>query len=136
MYDLLIQDVVVVDPQGALLPVRPRHDIAMQGSRIAAVRPTGQLMPQEAIELIAGQGMAALPGLINAHAHMAMVLFRGAAEDVPIGIWFNEYIGAMETNMTPHDIFWGAQLAAAELIESGVTTVADHYFAMARVAQA
>jgi 5-methylthioadenosine/S-adenosylhomocysteine deaminase len=136
MYDLLIQDVVVVDPQGALLPVRPGHDIAIQGNRIAAVRPTGQLMPQEAIELIAGEGMAALPGLINAHAHMAMVLFRGAAEDVPIAIWFNEYIWAMETNLTPDDIFWGAQLAAAELIESGVTTVADHYFAMDRVAQA
>jgi 5-methylthioadenosine/S-adenosylhomocysteine deaminase len=65
-----------------------------------------------------------------------MVLFRGAAEDVPIDEWFNEYIWAMETNLTPDDIYWGALLAAVESIESGVTTVADHYLAMDRVAEA
>jgi 5-methylthioadenosine/S-adenosylhomocysteine deaminase len=136
MYDLLIQNVVAVDPQGGLAQALPSHDIAIQSNRIAAVQPAGQIAPQAADEVIDGAGMAALPGLINAHAHIAMVLFRGAAEDVPIETWFNEYIWSMETNLTPDDVFWGAQLAAAEMIESGVTTVADHYFAMDRVAQA
>ena len=65
-----------------------------------------------------------------------MVLFRGAAEDVPIESWLNDFIWSMETNLTTGDVYWGAMLAAAEMIESGVTTVADHYFAMDSVAEA
>lgn len=135
MYSLVIRDVTVVDPQGASVQILPGYDVALQGARIAAVRPTGEIPLQQAAETIDGAGMAALPGLINTHAHSAMALFRGTAEDVPIEIWFNEYIWSMEANLTPDDIVWGMQLAAAEMIESGVTTVADHYFAMDRIAE-
>src|SRR5262245_37152587 len=136
MYDLLIQDVTAVDPQGARLEILPSSDIAVRGNQIVAVQPTGQVAPEQAAEAIVGTGMAALPGLINAHAHAAMVLFRGSAEDVPIEIWFNDYIWSMEANLTPDDLYWGALLAAIEMIDGGVTTVADHYFALDRVAQA
>ncbi len=136
MYDLLIRDVTLVDPQGTTVQILPGYDIAVRGNRIAAVQPTGQIAPAQAAEVIAGIGMAAMPGLINAHAHSAMVLFRGSAEDVPIEIWFNDYIWSMESNLTPDDISWGAMLAAVEMIEGGVTTVADHYFSMDHVAQA
>jgi 5-methylthioadenosine/S-adenosylhomocysteine deaminase len=136
MYDLLIQRVDVVDPQGEGVSFLPAHDILLSGRRIAAVPPTGQVAPHEARDVISGAGMVALPGLINTHAHAPMVLLRGAAEDVPIDEWFNEHIWAMETNLTPDDVYWGALLALVESIESGVTTVADHYFAMDRVAQA
>jgi 5-methylthioadenosine/S-adenosylhomocysteine deaminase len=136
MYDLLIQDVTVVDPQATRVQILPGYDIGVRGNRITAVQPTGQIAPEQAAELISGAGMAAMPGLINTHAHCAMVLLRGSAEDVPIEIWFNDYIWSMEANLTPEDIYWGALLAAVELIEGGVTTVADHYFAMDQVAQA
>jgi 5-methylthioadenosine/S-adenosylhomocysteine deaminase len=136
MYDLLIRDVTVVDPQGARVQILPGYDIAIRGNRIAAVQLAGQIAPSQAADVIVGMGMVAMPGLINAHAHSAMVLFRGSAEDVPIEVWFNDYIWSMETNLTPDDVYWGAMLAAAEMIEGGVTTVADHYFAMDRVAQA
>jgi 5-methylthioadenosine/S-adenosylhomocysteine deaminase len=136
MYDLLIQDVTVVDPQGSNVQIMPGHDVAIQGNHVTAVQPTGQIGPEQAIELISGTGMAAMPGLVNAHAHCAMVLLRGSAEDVPIEIWFNDYIWSMEANLTSEDIYWGAMLAAVEMIEGGVTTVADHYFAMEQVAQA
>jgi 5-methylthioadenosine/S-adenosylhomocysteine deaminase len=135
MYDLLIQNVTVVDPQGDGVAVLPGLDIAVAGQRIAALLPAGQVAADAATEVIDGGGMVALPGLINAHAHAAMTLFRGAAEDVPVEEWFNDYIWAMETNLTPDDVYWGAQLAAVESIESGVTTIADHYFAMDRIAQ-
>ncbi|MBK9944661.1 MAG: amidohydrolase [Kouleothrix sp.] len=135
MYDLLIQRCILLDP-GAAGDPPAAHDLAIQGQRIAAVQPAGSIAAAAAHELIDGAGMAALPGLINTHAHAAMVLFRGAAEDVPVEAWFNEYIWPMETNLTPEDVYWGAMLAAAELIESGVTTVADHYFAIDSVAEA
>ncbi|HXF68729.1 MAG TPA: amidohydrolase [Thermoflexus sp.] len=135
-YDLLIQRVIVIDPGPEGVRVRADQDILIQGPRIAAVQPTGQVDPAAAARVISGEGMVAMPGLINTHAHAAMVLFRGSAEDVPIEEWFNEYIWAMETNLTPEDIYWGTMLAAVEMIESGITTVADHYFEMDLVAEA
>jgi 5-methylthioadenosine/S-adenosylhomocysteine deaminase len=42
----------------------------------------------------------------------------------------------METNLTPEDVYWGALLGFAEMIAAGVTSVADHYFAMDKVARA
>jgi len=65
-----------------------------------------------------------------------MVLFRGLAEDVTVERWFNEIIWPMESTLTPDDVYWGTLLAAVEMIESGITTVADHYFMMDRVAEA
>ena len=53
-----------------------------------------------------------------------------------VNAWFNDYIWPMESNLTPEDVYWGALLGMAEMIESGVTSVADHYFAMDEVAQA
>lgn len=135
IYDLLIQQVTVVDPGPEGVRVQAGQDVLIQGPRIVAVQPTGRVDPTSAARVIRGEGMVAMPGLINTHAHAAMVLFRGSAEDVPIEEWFNEYIWAMETNLTPEDIYWGTMLAAAEMIESGITTVADHYFEMDLVAE-
>jgi 5-methylthioadenosine/S-adenosylhomocysteine deaminase len=136
MYDVLIQNTTVVNSVDNQATVLPEHDIAITSNKIVAVQPTGTLLPSAAKEMIDGTGTAALPGLINTHAHAAMVLFRGTAEDVPIEEWFNEYIWSMESNLTPDDVYWGAMLAMTEMIESGVTCVADHYFAMDQVAQA
>ena len=118
------------------LHILPRHDVAVRGRHIAGVLPTGAIPPAAARQVVdPPAGSALLPGLVNAHAHMAMVLFRGAAEDVPVESWFNEYIWPMESALTPDDVAWGARLAAIELLEGGVTTVADHYFAMDRIAE-
>lgn len=136
MYTLLIRNITVVEPAGGVTQVLPGHDLAITNNRIVAVRPTGQIGTDEASEVIDGAGMAALPGLINTHAHTAMVLFRGTAEDVPIEQWFNDYIWSLETNLTPDDVGWGMRLGIAEMIESGVTTVADHYFEMHLIAEA
>jgi len=133
---LLIRDVTAVDPQGSHTAVLPHRDILVDGARIARVAGSAPAGAPAAARVIDGSGMAALPGLINTHAHAAMVLFRGAAEDVPIGAWFNDVIWPMESNLTPEDVYWGALLAAAEMIESGITTVADHYLMMDAVAEA
>jgi len=142
---LLIRDVTVVDPRGATTATYHHHDIVIEGGRISRLRPTAQAPPAEypppgppesGGRIIDGSGMVAMPGLINTHAHAAMVLFRGVAEDVTVERWFNEIIWPMESALTPDDVYWGTLLAAAEMIESGITTVADHYFMMDRVAEA
>jgi 5-methylthioadenosine/S-adenosylhomocysteine deaminase len=65
-----------------------------------------------------------------------MIIFRGLAEDVSIEKWFNEYMWPLESNLQDDDVYWGMLLALAEMIEAGVTTVADHYFFMDRAAEA
>ena len=50
--------------------------------------------------------------------------------------WFNEYMWPLESNLTAEDVYWGMLLGLVEMIEGGVTTVADHYFFMDQAAQA
>ncbi|GAB4433496.1 MAG: amidohydrolase [Chloroflexi bacterium OHK40] len=134
MYDLLIHGADILQISGADVAILPEHCLAIANGRIAAIAPA--ISPGLAREQIEARGMLAIPGLINSHAHIAMALFRGVAEDVPIEAWFNDFVWPMETNLTEEDIYWGALLGLAELIESGVTTVADHYFGMDAVARA
>ncbi len=81
-------------------------------------------------ETIDGSGMYAIPGMVNLHAHTAMTLLRGTAEDARPLDWFNKYIWVYEKNLVPEDVYAGTLLGAAEMLLSGITCVADHYFSM------
>lgn len=134
MYDIIVRDADVLQFDGDAPVLLPCHSIAVSDGRILRIAP--QVSDEPARETISARGMLAIPGLINCHAHAAMSLFRGAVEDVPIEVWFNDYIWPMETNLTAEDVYWGALLGIAEMIEAGVTCVADHYFMIDAVARA
>jgi 5-methylthioadenosine/S-adenosylhomocysteine deaminase len=134
MNDLLIQDVDVLQCEDDRCEVLRHQDILILGNRIQWVAPTGKVGGAD--EVVVGAGMLAIPGLINTHAHVPMGIFRGLAEDVDISTWFNEYIWPLESNLTADDVYWGMQLGLAEMIEAGVTSVADHYFHMDRAVEA
>ena len=76
------------------------------------------------------------PGLCNLHAHTAMNIFKGIAEDVTSEVWFNERIWPYESRMSPEDIYTGTLLGIAEMLDNGVTAVADHYFGEEEVLKA
>lgn len=136
MFDLLITDCDVLVREGGRHVVVNDRDIAITGNRIAAITATDEIDRGQAREVVRAEGMLAIPGLINCHAHVPMVLFRGLAEDVSIESWFNDYIWPLESNEEPEDIYWGALLGIAEMIQSGVTTFADHYFFCDEIAEA
>ncbi len=136
MFDLLITACDVLIRQNGKYVVVNDRDIAITGNRIAAITPLEDIDRAQAREVIDASGMLAIPGLINCHTHAPMVLFRGLAEDVTIESWFNDYIWPLESNEEPEDIYWGALLAIAEMIQSGVTTFADHYFFCDEIADA
>ena len=137
MFDLLIRDVHVlsVSLEGEVNVLR-NHDVAIEGNHIGAVEPTGTIEPARAQEIIEAKGAVAMPGLINTHAHVPMVIFRGLAEDVSLEKWFNEYMWPLESNLQEEDVYWGMLLGLAEMIEAGITSVADHYFYMDQAARA
>jgi len=85
---------------------------------------------------IDGQGKLAIPGFINAHTHLAMVLFRGLADDVPLQVWLEEHVWPLERLLQPEDVYWCTLLGIAEGIRSGTTAFIDMYFHCDQVAHA
>lgn len=137
MVDLIIRNCQALLFDEAGKPdIRRNQDILIDEGKIVAIQPTNPADTDQAHEVIEANEKLALPGLINTHAHVPMVIFRGLAEDVSIEKWFNEYMWPLESNLTEEDVYWGMLLGLVEMIEAGVTTVADHYFFMDRAAQA
>jgi 5-methylthioadenosine/S-adenosylhomocysteine deaminase len=87
-------------------------------------------------EEIDARGGLVIPGLVNAHTHIAMTLLRGYSDDKPLDRWLKEDIWPIESHLTPEDVYIGSQLALVELIKSGTTTFCDMYFHMSEVARA
>lgn len=123
-------DVITLDAAGT---VRRGVDIGLQGGRIAFIGAA----PAEfqADDVIDGYNHVAAPGFFNAHCHAPMTFERGWAEDLPLDRWFNERIWVAESALTSDDVYWGAALAACEMIRSGCVAFNDHYFYMDRVAE-
>jgi len=86
--------------------------------------------------IIDAKGGLIMPGLVNAHTHAAMSLFRGLADDLPLMDWLNQYIFPAEQKMDADFVFTGTLLACAEMILSGTTTFCDMYLFEDAVARA
>jgi 5-methylthioadenosine/S-adenosylhomocysteine deaminase len=133
---LVITDcTALVDTTGPTTTFLRGATIVVRDGAIEAVLAPDQPVPPATEHIDAG-GMVAMPGLVNAHCHAAMTLFRGAAEDLEVNSWFNDYIWPMEVNLTPRDVYLGTMVACAEMISCGVTTFADQYFHMQEAARA
>ena len=123
-------DVITLDEAGAVLR---DTSIAIDGRTILAVGDVPlDFAPDETID---GAHHVALPAFFNAHCHAPMTYERGWAEDLPFPRWLNEKIWVAESALTPDDVYWGAALAACEMIRGGVAAFNDHYFYMDRVAE-
>ncbi len=121
---------------GWVIPVEPdetvleNHAIALRDGRIAAILPQAQAKRRfEAESTVSLPGHAIIPGLVNAHTHAAMSLFRGLADDIPLMRWLNEHIWPAEQKWVS-DTFVreGTRLAVAEMIRGGTTCFNDMYF--------
>ena len=112
--------------------------IAVSGETIVAIGLTGQISSTyKAKKEIDARGALLMPGLINAHTHMAMSLFRGLAEDRSLQDWLQKFIFPAEArNVTPDFVTWGTKLSLLEMIRGGTTTAADMYYFEENVAQA
>jgi 5-methylthioadenosine/S-adenosylhomocysteine deaminase len=132
MSRILIEHVDVLTPC-AQAPLGRDLAIAIDGATIASVGPAPHdFVPDERVD---GRGLVAVPGLFNAHCHAAMTLERGWAEDLPFPRWLNEKIWVAESALEEEDVYWGAALAACEMIRGGIVAFADHYFWMDQVAR-
>ncbi len=131
---VLIKDatVVTMNDQNEVIE---KGNILIENNRITSVT-NADLKTASTAEVISGQGKVVIPGLINAHNHAAMSLFRSYADDYPLMEWLEKKIFPAEARLEPEDIYWGAQLAMLEMIRGGTTTFVDMYFYMEQTARA
>jgi len=123
-------DIITLDEQGTILR---GAELAIADGRIVAVgQAPPDFVPDETVD---GHNHVAMPGFFNAHTHAAMTLVRGWADDLPLDRWFNERIWVAESALEEEDVYWGAALAATEMVRSGTVGFADHYFWMDQVAR-
>jgi len=87
-------------------------------------------------ETLDADGGLVIPGLVNAHTHVAMTLMRGYADDKPLDAWLREDIWPVEAELTREDVRAGAELGVLEMIKSGTTAFADMYFEVGAIADA
>ena len=112
------------------MPVIDRGWLRVEGDRIAAL---GAGHPPDVAGGIDLGGDVLMPGMVNPHSHLAMSLFRGLGEDVDDRLY--RYILPLEREfVTPAMVRAGTALSALELIQGGVTTVADMYYFETEVA--
>jgi 5-methylthioadenosine/S-adenosylhomocysteine deaminase len=129
--DLLVKGATIVTMdsnrrvlESGFIAVRGDEIIAI-GTDVNAAFPKGITAKQT----IDASGKLIIPGLINGHTHIPMVLMRGLKDDVTLDDWLRKFIFPAEArNVTEDYVRWGSRLALAEMIRSGTTTFADMYY--------
>ncbi len=125
----LVSGGTVVTMDGAGTVVRDGA-VAVRGSRIAAVGPAAELAARfPGARRLDASGRIVMPGLVNAHAHVPMTLFRGTADDLDLKGFLYGRIFPLEAKFVDEEfVRWGTRLACLELLRGGVTTFADMYY--------
>lgn len=117
---------VPVEPAGVVLK---EHGLGIRDGRIAYIGPRTQALKLAAHEVRELPGVLLSPGLVNAHGHAAMSLFRGLADDLPLMTWLEKHIWPAEAKWVDEAFVRdGTDLAIAEQIKGGISCFSDMYF--------
>jgi 5-methylthioadenosine/S-adenosylhomocysteine deaminase len=127
--DLIVQNgtVVTMDAQRRVIE---NGAVAVSKSEIVAVGSSAEIAQKySSKQIINARGKVVIPGLINAHTHIPMTLFRGIADDLDLQEWLTKYIFPAEAkNVTEDFVRVGTRLGLAEMIRGGTTTYCDMYY--------
>ncbi len=100
-------------------------DVYVEGDRIAALGAAPEGFTADTV--VEGKDRLLLPGLVNAHTHTYMTMFRGCADDLPFAEWLNGHIDPLEAQMTAEDCYWSTLLGNMEMILNGTTASIDMF---------
>jgi 5-methylthioadenosine/S-adenosylhomocysteine deaminase len=110
-----------------------RPDLSVERADVLVDQSAGEVLEvgqsvEAGDETLDCTGSLVMPGLVNAHTHVAMTLLRGYADDKPLQSWLQEDIWPAEGELTPEDVRVGAELGVVEMLKAGTTAFADMYF--------
>lgn len=100
-------------------------DVRTEGNRIQFI---GSGAPSADDSIDAHGELAILPAFYNAHAHAAMTLLRGYADDMELFEWLSKHIWPIEAKLSAEDVYHGTRLAVLEMIRSGTVFFNDMYW--------
>ena len=125
-FDILIKNATILTMNGAMESFESGY-IGIEKDMIVYI---GTNKPNTiSKEIIDAKNNIVMPGLINAHTHSGMTMFRGVADDLALMNWLNNYIWPLEDKFViEKNIKIASKLAIAEMILSGTTTFNDMYF--------
>ena len=128
MLDLIIKnaDILTMDE---LSPVIRGGAVGVRDGKLVF---TAKSIPAEyesegAKRVIDARGNIVMPGLINTHAHAAMCVMRGYADDYNLNEWLFNKIFPVEARLTREAVLAGVRLGIAEMLASGTTSFSDMY---------
>lgn len=110
--------------------VIPDGALAIFNGKIYDLGPSEELKCRyRAKESLSLKGYILMPGLVNAHVHVPMSLFRGLADDLPLETWLSNVIFPAESRwINERTVYLGSLLSFSEMLLSGVTCFCDGYF--------
>lgn len=108
-----------------------KTDILIEDDRIKKIG----IINEDADKVIDATNKAVMPGLINAHTHVAMSVFRGYNDELELMNWLQE-MWKVEDKMKKEDVYYASMISEIEMIKSGTTTFNDHYFFEEQTAKA
>ncbi len=126
---------LVLSPR-LLLPVAPANrvlsdvSVAVRDATIVALGPRDELLARyPGARHLDLDRQLLMPGLVNAHGHLAMTLLRGLGESEALDAWLKNTIWPLEARWIGSEFVRdGTRLAVAEMLASGTTTAADMYY--------
>ena len=103
----------------------PNMDILIEDNKIKRI---DRNINEDCEKVINARGKVVMPGLINAHSHISMSIFRETVDGLKTQGWLKQKIWPIEDNLTNEDIYFATMLSCIEMIETGCTCVNDMYF--------
>ena len=100
-------------------------DVCIRDGKILSVGPVpDDFRPEKVMDCT---GRAVIPGLVNAHTHAYMTVFRNWADDLPFADWLFGRIMPLEDQLTAEDCYWSSLLGIMEMLATGTTAFLDMY---------
>jgi 5-methylthioadenosine/S-adenosylhomocysteine deaminase len=124
---------LVTCASGAADDAATQGDVLVEDGRIVAVGKVSQRLlesserggPRSPVRVLDARGCAVTPGLVQAHVHLCQVLFRGAADDLPLLEWLKQRIWPFEAAHDENSLAASAELGLLEMMLAGTTTILD-----------
>ncbi len=127
--DLIIKNgiILTIDKKNTIIK---NGAIAIDKDKIVDIDSTEKIIKKyQSREIINANNKIVMPGLINAHTHLPMTLFRGLADDLKLSEWLQNYIFPTEKRfIKPELVESGTKLAVIEMIHGGTTCFNDMYY--------
>ena len=104
-------------------------DVEIAEGLITRIRPAGSAESESDAEVLDCTGKAVVPGFINMHTHAGMAMMRGIGEDIAFHEWIAR-IWQAEKEIDAEYVYHATKVACLEMVKTGTTTFADHYWYM------